>query len=148
MGWGEGGARENQDRAQGQHEDRAVLWVGHRDSRSHLWANQPFSWLMRCCLAVHMENLSLWLFGCKLQGLVGVGGNNVCMCATLECKQADVPLVVPAFSSFFPLLAFALPFASFLAYYATVTEAELSFPLQWRQECDQLMLQLTLSCST
>lgn len=28
---------------------------------------------MRCCLAVHMENLSLWLFGCKLQGLVGVG---------------------------------------------------------------------------
>lgn len=55
----------------------------------------------------------------------------MCMCATLECRQADVPLVVPAFSSFFPLLlAFALPFASFLAYYATVTEAELSFPLQ------------------
>lgn len=71
---GEGRERESQDRAQGQHEDTAVLCVGQRDSRSHLCANQPFSWLMRCCLAVHMENLSLWLFGCKLQRLVVVGG--------------------------------------------------------------------------
>lgn len=51
----------------------------------------------------------------------------MCMCATPESKQADVPLVVPAVGSFSPFLLFALPFASFPAYYAT---AELSFPLQ------------------
>lgn len=47
-----------------------------------------------------------------------------CVCATLECKQADVLLVVPVLR-FFSHSAFALP-----AYYAMVTEAELSFPLQ------------------
>lgn len=61
-----------------------------------------------------VENLSLRLVGCKLQGLVG-RSNNVCMCATLECKQADVLLVVPVLSFFFFLFpsAFTLPFASF-----------------------------------
>lgn len=77
-----------------------------------------------------VETSPFGFFGCKLQGLVG-RSNNVCMCATPERKQADVPLVVPAFSSFFfspPLvLLFALPFASLLAYYATVTGAELGF---------------------
>ena len=75
----------------------------------------PSAGLMRCQLVVCVENLSLRLFGCKLQGLVGRSNNVcvcvcVCVCATLECKQADVLLVVPVLRFF---SAFALPFVSF-----------------------------------
>ena len=47
----------------------------------------------------------------------------MCMCATPECKQADVPLVVPAFGvffflSFFPFLL--LPSPSPLALHITL----------------------------
>lgn len=96
---------QSEEEAQGQREDSVALRVGQKHSRSHLCANQPFGWLMRCLRV--WKNLSLRLFGCKLQGLVG-RSNNVCMCATLECKQADVLLVVPVLSFFLLLFLFFL----------------------------------------
>jgi len=69
---------------------------------------------MRCQLVVCVwKNLSLCFFGCKLLGLLGRSNNvcvYLCVCATLEWKQADVLLVVPVLRFFFG--AFALPFAS------------------------------------
>lgn len=72
--------------------------------------------------------LAFWL---QIAG-AGGGGVTMCVCVPLwSAGRLTCRLWCQHSALFSPLLlAFALPFASFLAYYATVTEAELSFPLQ------------------
>lgn len=69
-------------RSQGQCEDSVVLWVGQRHSRSHLCANQPFGWLMRCqldvCVCVCGKPFPL-LFWLQNEGGWS-GGVTVCVC--------------------------------------------------------------------
>lgn len=105
-----GGERESRKRIEEERKLKVsvrTVWslrVGQRHSRSHLCANQPFGWLMRCQLVVCVwkEKTSPFAFlAANCRGWWGGVTMCVYMCATLECKQADVLLVVPVLRFFF-----------------------------------------------
>lgn len=147
--------------AEGQSEDSVVLRVGRRHSCSHLGANQPFAGLMRCqsvlCARVWKKKClpsAFWAANCRGWW----GGVTTCACvplwnvSRLTCRLwCQCWLFFFFFFPPFPFFLLLLPSPSphffspsLFAHYATMTEAELSFPPAARA---RMQLPINAMCS-